>query len=228
MAIKARKETKKTRYEHVQTKLTAKHITVTCYKEDDTIGAPTGDMFRFDRKEEVQEGAVLFSHDSCKAAISHDGRKLFQLSPYKGTFHVKFAGFNKDRSGIPTRKPKPARWVRRRDGKGEYEVPAHSEFTAKFVVTKGKFKGTELIRNYWYLFQRDDESGEAYVGGSGRRHDEVWDFLERIGYNTMEDTIMWSDNVLYDIENKGLEEECEFLVVVDEGWINEFAEAADE
>ena len=190
---------------------------VTVGKEKVTVAFKDGDtyeIFREDAPDEIKAGEYIVS-------INADKTKIMGVQPPKGTYFAKFVGFSHKQDEAPIYREVAAREGTNSKTGDKFYIKRHLEFTAIFEVTKKDFAGLQIPFNMWYCFEPDDQyPGESLLIGSGRG--KVEDFLSALGFDFLNDSIPYSDNVLPQLQETLLSKDTELVLTVnDKGYIDE-------
>lgn len=103
-----------------------------------------------------------------------------------------------------------------------FKIERHLEFIPVFAITGGEYNGFEVSMKLWYTFRPVGNPAIVAVPSKGK----VLNFLIAAGLDLQNDTIMWSDNILPDLE-KLLTSKNKLMIIqlTDRGWISNLAEA---
>jgi hypothetical protein len=193
-------------------------VTVVFEGSGDTYDFPIeGDRITCD-VESIKPGKVF-------AALSADKTKLQSVRPASGTYRVKFVSLAKGENQPPT--PKHYEGMGRR-GDGTTFPYSFYGFTVLLEVTKGPWAGTIVTNMLRYLFVDAGDGETAGIRQGGKNSSQLIQFLELAGLDLGADTIPLSDNVLPWLEKRLASSSMEFMVVINDGWIQSFAPPLDE
>lgn len=154
------------------------------------------------------------------AEVSGDKKKLFGVRPLTGSFFAKVTGLAHAEDQLPT----PRRYegvARRKDGT---TFPYNFEgFTILVEITKGGWAGTVIPSMLRYLFADAGDGETAGIRTGGKHAGILANFLENAGFDFDTDTIPLSDNILPWLEAELVSRGSEFMIVVDNGYIESYA-----
>lgn len=163
--------------------------------------------------DKVQSGKVF-------ATVSGDKKKLWGVRPLSGSFFARVKGFVHPDDQLPS----PKRYEgmgRKKDGT---TYPYNYEaFSVLIEIQNGEWAGTIVPSQVRYLFA---DAGDGEVAGirTGGKHAEfLANFLENAGLDFDVDTIPLSDNILPWLEAELVSRQAEFMIVVDNGYIQSYA-----
>jgi len=168
---------------------------------------------------DIQDGEYIVS-------LNAEGTKIMNINVPKGSYYLKFSHFShklddQDVPLPPTFRDVPYKINSRRDGT-TYSVPAHLEFTALFKVCDHKdFTGWVVPYNLNYLYAKDDITDETCIM-RGRGIEALEKFQKVCGFDFEQDGIVYSDNILPEMERLLQEKDRKIIGVVnDYGFLKE-------
>jgi len=156
--------------------------------------------------------------------LDPDAVRIVSVRPPRGAYMAKFTNFAHKKDEPPTFRQVAMRTGQKKDG-STFVIKPHLEFTAVFEVASGDFKGFEIPHSMWYCFEPfETDPNEAQLVGQGRGKVEA--FLQAVGYDFLEDSIPYSDNVLPAMEKTILEKDKEVVLSLNQyGYVQDLTEA---
>jgi hypothetical protein len=191
--------------------------TIIIYDEDETIRIP--------RPDGIPEYLCLpmaNQLESCTVRTNGGGDMLYSLYPTGGTHIVRFKRFVAKPGELPMPRMVEGKDVKLRDGRSYYK-PEHLQFTVLLEILNGDWEGAEMPLFLEYNFGRDKD-GTAYLNGSKGQNKKVYDFLELAGFDVVQESLAYSDNVLPYLEQILSERDEPFMVTMENGYIKTLAE----
>lgn len=187
-------------------KLTPKVIEV--HMDSDKYDEP----FRFERAN--FDGVVVAGR--AYARISTDGTQLYGLRPLNGNFFVRFVKFAHKKDSPPIPRMVDERVGTRRDGKS-FKIERHLEMTALVEVVEDEWEGAEVPLNLWYHFREYKSTGMTeQLLGRAKSKVLLDDFLRYGGVNIDEPPLLWSDNLLPELNDRLQAANQVFMLKLDE------------
>ena len=156
--------------------------------------------------------------------LNADETQLQTIRPWDGTHPVRFGGFTRRgeaEEAEPYVKRGGKRTKRHKSGKtSTFTVPDQLRFTSVLDIVGGDFDGYSAI--YWlvYVFERGTDGVAKAVSRSGTSLDRVKEFLTMTGWDTENEAIPFSDNVLPYLERELLAraDDNMFMATFEDGW----------
>lgn len=156
--------------------------------------------------------------------LSADNTKIVSARPASGTHFIRFDRFTAKDNEPPSPKAREASRMTAKDGR-KWDVPVGLDFTSVFKISRGKWKGYELIQKLPYAFQEFEDTGETQIIGYGSKR--CAELLQLCGVRFEVDTIPFSENVLPFLEKVFKLRAKELVAKVEEGWIKSLYEAPE-
>lgn len=152
--------------------------------------------------------------------LDADAVKIVGMRPPRGAYMAKFEKFAHKEDEAPTFKQVAMRTGTKKDGT-QFVIKPHLEFTAVFKVVGGDFDGFEVPYSMWYCFEPyAEDPKEAALIGSGRG--KVESFLGAVGFDFLEDSIAYSDNVLPKLQDEIIKKDREVVLTINQyGYVDD-------
>jgi len=150
-------------------------------------------------------------------ALSSKGDRMFSFRPLKGTFKASFLKFAAPEGTPPAPFTEESRWKDKKTG--QWKTGDVVLMFNAIILVDGQYEYPVKLP---YRFEKD-ENGNATISyvKLGVRVQKLIDLLDVTGVKDLE--FKYTENILPELEKAMQENAEEFLVVVDEGWINSFA-----
>ena len=157
-------------------------------------------------------------------SIDRDHLKIISIAPVSGSYKARFLKFLAAKDTPPECKLRPSSKLP--DGK---VIPEHMEFTCIYELTSSSVRG--MTANYFltYAFKMGEYEDQklAILTGMGAQKLEKWMLLH--GFNFVEDSIPWSDNILPWLEKEVIKRgKIVQVEMSDKGYIKAIASLAED
>jgi hypothetical protein len=215
-----RQEIKSTSKRFNATKVSVGRKSVIIYTEDERIDIPIPDGI----PEEMELPPAGTQLRNVMVNTNGGGDMLYGFFPSKGTHIVKFYKFSCRDGEDPKPRTIPGGERKSNDGRKWYQ-PDRLGFTALLRVMAGEFEGCIIPLTLDYIFERDVD-GTCFLKGGKKSVGRVQNFLDLCGFDTANETLRWTDNILPDLQMLLSErsDEATFQVAMKDGWVDEAAE----
>jgi len=183
-----------------------------------------GQPYSFDLDDPNLEHADVssFPEGAVFATVSGDGSRLYSIRPLTGSFVVKFERFAAPEGELPA--PKHYEQTFTADD-GTTRRSSYEGFTALLRITAGPWAGAILPSFLRYGFVDAGDGVTTGLKSRGRHAERLAAFLEYAGLDLQSDTIPYSENVLPWLEKTLQERNHDFMVVVDNGYVEGYGPA---
>jgi len=161
------------------------------------------------------EGAVF-------ATVATDGSRLYSIRPLTGSFVVKFDRFFAPAGELPAPRHYESTFTA---DDGTTKLNTYEAFTALLRITAGPWAGAILPSFLRYGFVDAGDGVTTGLKSRGRHAERLAAFLEYAGLDLQSDTIPYSENVLPWLEKTLQERNHDFMVVVDNGYVEGYGPA---
>lgn len=173
----------------------------------------------------IGDGVITDSRNGIYYQLSPDETKLTTIRPWDGIHPVQFGGFTRRGEDQEEAEPYVKRGGKRTkthpSGKtSTYTVQDQLRFTSVLEIVGGDFKGYSAI--YWlqYIFERGNDGVAKAVSRSGIALDKLKEFMSLAGWDTDNEPIPYSENVLPYLERELLDRASNntFITTFEGGW----------
>lgn len=154
------------------------------------------------------------------ATVSGDKKKLWGVRPMEGSFFAKVDSFAHSEDTLPT--PKRYEGIGRKKN-GETFPYNYEAFDVLVRIQNGDWTDTIIPSQLRYLFTDAGDGESAGIRTGGKHAQVLANFLENAGLDFDVDTIPLSDNVLPWLEAELTSRDEQFMIIVDNGYIQSFA-----
>jgi hypothetical protein len=202
-------------YGSAQVRLTKKTVLVSMDDKKNEHGAVIEHGREYEIERENAPKGIEAGHWS--VALNTKGDVLFSYRPLSGTFSAKFLKFAAAKDAPPAPQSEPSTY---RNKAGEVvNGDPQLKFTAIILVDDTYEYPVKLPYRY---FQEDDKGNVTLEYGKlGNQVAKLIDFLDFCGVK--DSVIPYTENILPDLEQMILDEDREFIVKVNKGWIDSFS-----
>jgi hypothetical protein len=201
-------------YGSAQIRLTKKSVLIRFDDKKNEAGVVVerGKEYEID-KENAPKG-IEAGHWS--VALNSKGDTLYSARPLAGTFSAKFLKFSSAENAPPAPQAEPSTW---RNKKGEVQTgDPQLMFTAIILVDDTYEYPVKMP----YRFSEDDKGNTTIVYSKlGKRVEKLIDFLDVCGVK--DSVIPYTENILPALQEMIEDEGREFIVKVNNGWIDSFS-----
>lgn len=157
------------------------------------------------------------------AEVSRDRKKLSAIRPLRGSFVGKFAGIAKPQGQPPAAKLYEGTFTNKVTG--NKEGYSYEAFTALFEVTVGSWAGVVIPVFLRYNFVDAGDGETTGIKGQGKHSTMLAQFMEYSGFDLLNESIPYSENVLPWLEANLLENDESMLIVLEDGYAQSFGPA---